>query len=459
MADAERDPLPRSFWWFLTAGAVSWLGDGLIVVGFPLLAAGLHASPVGIAAVVVGERLAPMLLALPLGALADRWNTRRTAVGTNLTQAALFAGSAALVAGGHLGLAGLIAVAFAANVLGTLFTCTTGALLPDVVRPAHFQRATTWLRASNALIAFVVGPGLGGLVYATGHALPLLLDAGSFVAAAVVLAALRLPDRPARPAAARRRFLDEAMDGIRISFSAGPMRLMMVFFALMTLAQAGSVAAIVVLGRHVVGLSSTGFGWALAAGNIAAVAVMLSVGRIVKLRASTAVIAAIVAGAVGELLLGLAHSGPQISVGLAMDGSAVLVIGVLFATTRLRIVPREQLGRMTGGFQSVLYGAGAAGTMLGGVLADISGRLPYLVCAGVYLLMAVTMGRWMRGLDAVTAVSVPAQAAPEEAAAGKALPEQALPEQAAPEQALPQKALPEEPRKWIAESDDSAIHS
>jgi hypothetical protein len=232
------------------------------------------------------------------------------------------------------------------------------------------------------------------------------------------------------------------------------MRRMTVFFATMTLAQAGSVAAIVVLGRHVVGLSSGGFGWALAAGNVAAVAVLLSVGRIAKLRASTAVVSAVLAGAVGELLLGLAHSGPQISVGLALDASAVLVIGVLFATTRLRVVPREQLGRMTGGFQSVLYGVGAVGTMIGGALADISGRLPYLVCAGVYVLTAVTMGRWMRGLDTVAAAIVPAQAAP---AAHEPIEHE--PAEHEPAEREPAAPGPPAARERIAESDDSAIPS
>ncbi|NUP47522.1 MAG: MFS transporter [Catenulispora sp.] len=419
MADAGRVPLPRTFWWFLAAGAVSWLGDGVIVVGFPLLAASLHASPVGIAAVVVSERLAPMLLALPLGALADRWNARRTAAATNVAQAALFSGAAALVAAGHLGLAGLIVVAFAANALGTLFSCATGALLADVVRPEHFASANTWLRASNALIAYVVGPGVGGLLYATGRQLPLLVDACSFVAAAGVLAVLRTPGQRQRPARAdRRRFLDETLDGIRIALSSGTFRVMTIFQCVMVAAQAGSVAAIVVLGTRVVGLSKAGFGWSLAAGNIAAVAVMLSLPRLRTLRASSTVVLSICLGAVGELLIGLAHSGPQISVGLAMDGASALIVGVTLGTVRLRLVPREQLGRMTGGFQAMVYGAGAAGTMIGGLLAGLSGRAPYLTCATVYTLMALTMGRWIKALDAESGpVGLPEKKVPGQAVA------------------------------------------
>jgi hypothetical protein len=417
MADAVRDPFPRAFWWFFAAGAVSWLGDGVIVVGFPLLAASLTGSPLAIAAVVVTQRLAPMLLALPLGALVDRWNARRTAVAANLAQALLFGVAATLVAGRHVGLAGLIVVAFLADALGTLFTCTTGALVADIVEPRLFGRANTWLRASNALIAFVIGPGLGGLLFATGRQLPLIVDACSFLAAAGVLTMLRTPNQRARPARTERHFLAEVKDGVRISFHTGSMRLMMAVLGTMTLAQAGSVAAIVVLGTHTVGLGQTGFGWALAAGNIAAVGAMLSVGRITKLRTSSAVLVSLVLGAFGELLLGTARSGPQISLGLALDGGATLIVGVALATARMRLVPREQLGRMTGGYQSVIYAAGTVGTIVGGALADVSGRLPYLVCAGTYVVVLVASLRRIRGLDAVPApagtrpaAAVPAQA-------------------------------------------------
>ncbi|MEZ0112991.1 MFS family permease [Catenulispora sp. EB89] len=423
MAKPDKDPLPRHFWVYLAAGAVSWLGDGLIVVGFPLLAAGLTGSPLGIAAVIVTQRLAPMLLSLPAGALADRWNARITAVATNVAQAVLFAVAAVLVAGNHLGLVALIVIAFLADALGTLFTCANGALLADVVEPEHFGPANTWLRASNTVIAFVIGPGFGGLLYATGRQLPLIIDAGSFAVAAAVLAVLRLPNARPRPEPQPdRRLITEVKDGVRISFSSGPMRLMAGMIGTMTVAQAGSVAAIVVLGTHTVGLDKTAFGWTLAAGNVAAVAVMLSIGRVATLRTSSAVLVSLVFGIIGELLLGTAHSGPQMSVGLAMDASAVLIVSVSLTTARMRLVPREMLGRMTGGYQTVMFAAGTVGTLIGGALAESSGRLPYLVCAAVYAGVLATSFRRVRGLDATPepAAAAAATAPAAAAAAGTA---------------------------------------
>jgi hypothetical protein len=55
---------------------------------------------------------------------------------------------------------------------------------------------------------------------------------------------------------------------------------------------------------------------------------------------------------------------------------------------------------MTGGYQTVMFAAGTVGTVLGGALAESSGRLPYLVCAVVYAGVLATSLRRVRGLDA-----------------------------------------------------------
>ena len=55
---------------------------------------------------------------------------------------------------------------------------------------------------------------------------------------------------------------------------------------------------------------------------------------------------------------------------------------------------------MNGGYQTVMFGAGTVGTIIGGALAESSGRLPYLVCAAVYAAVLAASVRRVRGLDA-----------------------------------------------------------
>ncbi len=90
---------------------------------------------------------------------------------------------------------------------------------------------------------------------------------------------------------------------------------------------------------------------------------------------------------VGELLLGTATTATQLAIGLALDGTAVTIGSVAMLTARMHLVPRELLGRMTGGFQTVIVGASTIGTLVGGALAKIDLRAPYLVCAAAFFVL------------------------------------------------------------------------
>src|SRR4051794_3052808 len=70
-------PLGPRFWKLWGASTTSGLGDGLVLVGFPLLAATITWSPQLIAGIMVAERIPWLLLSLPAGALADRMDRRR----------------------------------------------------------------------------------------------------------------------------------------------------------------------------------------------------------------------------------------------------------------------------------------------------------------------------------------------------------------------------------------------
>jgi MFS family permease len=102
----------------------------------------------------------------------------------------------------------------------------------------------------------------------------------------------------------------------------------------------------------------------------------------------------------------------------------VTIGGVALMTARMRIVPREMLGRMTGGFSTVIVAAGTVGTLLGGALAKIDLRTPYLTCAGAFLVLFVVVYPRLAVLNGspaeAAAVTIPAPAAPAEvdAAAG-----------------------------------------
>src|SRR5688572_32684940 len=69
-------PLGRPFWTFWSAAALANVGDGIRLAAFPLLAASLTASPVGVAAVTAAQALPWLATGLLAGSLADRRGAR-----------------------------------------------------------------------------------------------------------------------------------------------------------------------------------------------------------------------------------------------------------------------------------------------------------------------------------------------------------------------------------------------
>jgi MFS family permease len=396
--------LPRPFWTFFTAAAVSSLGDGMLVVGLPLLAAALTHSPFWIAAVFVVQRLAQLLLALPSGALVDRLDARQVAIATNAAQAGLMLVAGLLIAAGHFPLPGLLLLAFLTEGMAALFTCASGVLVATVA-PSHLLGvANIRLRGAMMVAAYVAGPGLGGLVFSTGRQLPVLIDGASFALAAVVLSVLRLKrPEPRAGASAERHFLAEIKEGIRISFGQPALRLTALILAIVAGFQSASVAVIVLFGKVDLHLSNTAFGLALACGNIVAPAALLFMPRIGRMKTSTAATVGIALGALGEAVIGTATSAPQLSVGLALDATAVTLVSTALLTARMRLVPREVLGRMMGGFTTVIVGSQLLGALLGGALARVDLRAPYLTCAAVFVVALVVTFRSLPILNAAAA--------------------------------------------------------
>src|SRR2546430_2480709 len=73
------------------------------------------------------------------------------------------------------------------------------------------------LMTANSIIAYVVGPGLGGLLFSHGRHVPMLIDAASFALAAVLLAALRLSGHERElPPREKRHFVREVVDGLKL---------------------------------------------------------------------------------------------------------------------------------------------------------------------------------------------------------------------------------------------------
>src|SRR5690348_16730961 len=88
---SSRTALGWRFWRLFAGNTISSVGDGLVVVAFPLLALSLTTRPVLIAGVAIAGRLPALLFSIPAGALVDRVDRRRLVVLINVVRMAALA--------------------------------------------------------------------------------------------------------------------------------------------------------------------------------------------------------------------------------------------------------------------------------------------------------------------------------------------------------------------------------
>jgi len=191
----------RSFRLVLGATAVSGIGDGLVLAAFPLLAAQLTNEPTLIVAVTVAARLPWLLVALPAGAIIDRGDRRRLVVMVEIGRTAVLAAFAVVVVIDHGVFGALLVAVFLIGVGETVVDSAMHAVLPQLVPPDRLAHANGLLFSTETATENLLGPAIGGVLFAAVAALPFVIDGISFAIAAVLLAVAL----PAASVAAGRR--------------------------------------------------------------------------------------------------------------------------------------------------------------------------------------------------------------------------------------------------------------
>lgn len=142
--------------------------------------------------VVLAANVAPTLAFLLLGGvLADRWQRRTIITISALGGAGTHAAMAALLFRSDVHLLALASLAALAGLIGAFNTPALRAIVPELVVPHQLQRANALL-ASGKNAARIIGPALAAtLVASVGGGWALMIDACTFLVAAVCFT--RLP--------------------------------------------------------------------------------------------------------------------------------------------------------------------------------------------------------------------------------------------------------------------------
>jgi MFS family permease len=175
---------------FLTSAALRYFGIGIVLTYMTLFAVTDLGISVGDTALAIAAAGAlRLLLAIPSGQLADRWNRKKLLLATTTAAALVHLCTAYLV----WNLPGLYVVLLAGAVLGTLDMIVSGPLFMDLM-PADQRGELTGINMVLQNVFRAGGALLGGSVFAWtgGYRLSYAVAALCFAVAAALLARVRV---------------------------------------------------------------------------------------------------------------------------------------------------------------------------------------------------------------------------------------------------------------------------
>ncbi|MEU1289578.1 MFS transporter [Kitasatospora sp. NPDC005856] len=384
------------------AAASSAVGDGMRFAALPLLSAAVLHDAFQVSAVTAATTVPWLLFALPAGAYADRFERRLLMVLADLLRAVVLLLAVVLLATDRLTFWPLLTAAFLLGVGEVLFDCASFALLPSVVPQERLESANGRLFAVQTVGRDLLGQVVGGVLFTVGRAVPLLIDAVSFLVSAVLLRGIRgpAPDpesepgpepgaEPGSPAEKPRpRLLADIREGVAFVLRDPLLRALTVSAGVINAVYLGQIAVFVILVHDVLGLPDSAYGAILAAGAIGGV-----VGSTVASRLSTAVgrVPALVGGLALMGLAGLAVGATDrvwvVSAAYCATGFALMVWNVVAVSLRQTIIPDRMLGRATGVYRLFAWGTMPLGALVFGRVSTAAGPGAAFALGGVVTLL------------------------------------------------------------------------
>jgi MFS family permease len=374
--------LSRDFLLLWQGQVVSQLGNQAFLIAATYLTLETTGSSTLVATVMIASTI-PLAIVSPLGGVvADRYSRRAILIVTDVLRGLLIGALGWLVSWGHGALSThvmlLVVVATISGVLAGLFTPALQAFIPDLVAPDRLATANSVSQFSTQATV-LVGQAAGGVLYVLWGAGPLLLlDALSFVYAAVATALISAGGTPVvrTPGGALRglrKHVTDAGDGLTyVRSRTGMLTLLVVFGGVNLLFMPVFVLLPLYVG-DVLGGGAEMYGFLLAASGAGALIGAVSASAMItKTQRKARLVQLCILGIAGCVaLLGLTRSPGAAVLAFATIGWCSSLVNVTVLTTFQLAVPAKLRGRVIALAVAVSAAAVPIGLAVGGVVGDL----------------------------------------------------------------------------------------
>ena len=427
-ARAARPRLGSRYRKLFGASVISNLGDGVATVAYPWLASAITRNPFLVALVAVAQRLPWLVFTLPAGVITDRVDRRKAMVLmdicrgllTSVVAMAVWLESDSLPKPGDLdAVAGtrwplFVAVLAATLLLGSaevLRDNSAQTIVPDLVPVEHLESANGRMWSAEGVANTFVGPPLGSLMIGVAFALPFVIDATSFFAAAALVGLIPGTFRAARAApssadavspasAPTTSWRAELREGVSWLWAHPVLRPMAIVLGLMNLASMVSGATFVLFAQEVLDVGPFVFAVIGMGGAIGGIVGGVAASWLSKRFGAGTCLSITMAGfAVSGAIMAINSWWPLAFVLFTIESLFSILWNVITVSFRQSIIPPQLLGRVNSVYRFFAWGMMPIGAAIGGVLVavvdsfasrDLALRSTWVLYAAIYTALWVT---------------------------------------------------------------------
>ncbi|MCX8530540.1 MAG: MFS transporter [Rhodoluna sp.] len=384
--------------WFAFSSAR--LGDGLMAAAAPLLAISLTRDTVLIALSGAMYLLPWLFFAIAIGTLVDRIDRRRTLVAVAIVRALIAIALAAMIFTGTLSIYGLLLATFLIGTADVFNDTALQSLIPTILDKDKLERGNSRFQMSDTVLQQFIGMPLGAAFFVYSASLPFGLDALGFVIAAVML--VLIPRRhiaKVEVAHDRPSFKVQLVEGLRFLWKDKKIMRLVVATALIGFGFNIAGATAVLFLTETLGVPKALFGLLMLSGGIGGLLGAWASPKLSQRFGRGVVLAwSITLTSVFELCQGLSPNVfffivASIGAGFAIAGWNVLLMSVYHS-----LIPNEVFGRVHGTRRTLVWGIMPIGAYIGGLVAKLDLRAPYMVGGTFAILVAIVSFRFIRQL-------------------------------------------------------------
>ena len=348
-----------------------------VAIGWQVYA--IHRDPLDLGLVGLAMFLPLPLLALPAGHLSDRYPRRTVLALAIALDAAVAVGLLAVTRAGAEATWPFFALAFGTGVASAVGAPAGRAMTPSLVPQAILVKA--FAQRSVALqLSVIVGPAVGGLLFALDPELVYVVSSVFSLAALVAILAMHTGRDGA---GAGSPDLASVLGGVRL-VRRTPVLLGAISLDLFAVLFGGAVALLPVFARDVLEVGPAGLGLLRAAPAVGALgAAIVLAHRPVQRRAGRTLLTVVGLYGITIVVFGLSETMWLSLLALAAGGAVDTVSVVLRQTILPLVTPDELRGRVTAVEMVFISASNELGAFESGVAAALLGAVPAVVVGGL----------------------------------------------------------------------------